>query len=148
MWFWVSCVGTGVVVKLSLSSVSLFCLCLEGPDGPRDIVVSSFSALADSRALIGPIQLFSSCKLLSVIKLLRCGVPIHLLQSHDNYYYNYIMGRTQRRSIKSSETEDVLRKAVLAYQVAQDSGLGGNSIRNIADEYGVPYVTVWWRING
>ena len=67
VWFWVSCVGTGVVVKLSLSSVSLFCLCLERPDGPRDIVVSSFSALADSRALIGPIQLFPSCKLLSVI---------------------------------------------------------------------------------
>ena len=52
---------TGVVVKLSLSSVSSFCLCLEGPDGPRDIVVNVFPTSADSRALIGPIQLISSC---------------------------------------------------------------------------------------
>ena len=73
---------------------------------------------------------------------------IHVLQSHYNYYYNYIMGRIQRRTIKSQETEDALRKAVLAYKLAQDSGLGGNSIRDIADEYGVQYVTLWRRING
>ena len=61
---------TGIIVKLSLSTVCLFCLYLEGLDGPRDIVVSVFSALGDSRALIGPIQLFSSCKLLTCVRFL------------------------------------------------------------------------------
>ena len=31
--------------------------------------------------------------------------------------------------------------------MAQDRVLGGNSIRDIADEYGVQYVTLWRRIN-
>ena len=63
----VSCNETSIIMKLSLSSVSSSCLCLEGSDGPQDIVVSVFSASSDSRALIGPIQLFSSCKLVSAV---------------------------------------------------------------------------------
>ena len=59
---------------------------------------------------------------------------IHVLQSHYNYYYNYIMGRIQRCTIKSQETEDALRKVVLVYKLVQDSGLGENSIRDTADE--------------
>ena len=66
MWFLVFCVETGIVVRLSLSSVGSFSPYLEGTDGPRDIVVDVFFAPVDSRALIGPIQSFWSCKLLSV----------------------------------------------------------------------------------
>ena len=58
MWFGVSRWEICMIVMLSLSSVRSFSPCLEGTDGPRDIVGSVFFAPADSGALIGPIRLY------------------------------------------------------------------------------------------
>ena len=58
------------------------------------------------------------------------------------------MGRVRPPSNKYKETEAALRKAILAYRTQDDQDERKKSLRDVADEYGVAYVTLWWRVRG
>ena len=66
----------------------------------------------------------------------------------DRMYCTTTMGRVRPRSNKYKETEAALRKAILAYRTQDEENEGKKSLRDVADEYGVAYVTLWRRVRG